>query len=223
MRCGGKLNFRTHTKLKEAVAAAYASKDNVTASDVVARCKVWCPIFCPGKLRSKKGAEDHKVPGDAEALHTQAVTPATVKMFQQEACTIQSSIQLKYPFGKTALVRAWKSECKRKFRRVTVNERAVCMRRVLTDVANQLGKATLNEHQTAAEFMGKRVSRVQGPVQFLRAYKIITKVTKAWVQAIRKRLSTRSWYRLLQILSMWVSRRIPRTGFATRQRSETLR
>ena len=53
------------------------------------------------------------------------------------------------------------------------------MRRVLEDVANQLGKATLNEQHTAAEFLGKRVSRVQGPVQFLRAYKIIEKVTNA--------------------------------------------
>ena len=135
---------------------------------MVKRTKVWCPIFCPGTLRRGKGggkqldgAEAHKIPGDAEATETHAVTAASVKMFQQEACAMQASLQLKYPFMKRALVNAWNRECtKKKFRRVTVTERAECMRRVLEDVAKQLGKATLNEQHTAAEFLGKRVSRV---------------------------------------------------------------
>ena len=123
--------------------------------------------------------DDDKEPGDAEATTVHALTPETVKMFEAEPCTIQSSLQSKYPFQKDAVVRAWRREAvKKKFRRATVRERAECMRRVLEDVAHQLGTVTKADQQGAHDFLGKRVSRVQGPVQFLRSYGIIAKVTK---------------------------------------------
>ena len=127
----GTLKFKSHLTFKDAVAAAYAekAKQPQTVSDVVKRCKLWFPIFCPGVFRREKTtgcrqkfsadkqidtAEAHKMPGDAEAIHNHAVTPASVKMFQQEPSTIPASLQLKYPFQKRDLVRAWHRGWKKK-------------------------------------------------------------------------------------------------------------
>jgi len=212
VRRGGKLKFKTHAKFAAAVAAAHAGKATTTkktqtVADVVAKVKAWCPIFCPGthrRARSGKGARGHlttrgmnddKVPGDAEATEFHATAPQTVKMFEAEPCTIQASLQSKYPFQKDALVRAWRREAaKKKFRRVTVRDRAECMRRVLVDVAHQLGTVTEAAQRGAHDFLGKRVSRVQGPVQFLRSYGILTKVTKRWI-ATQKRSGRHAWKR----------------------------
>ena len=139
--------------------------------------------------------EDDKIPGDAEATENHAATHASVKMFDEEPCTIQSSIQLKYPVCKNLLVKAYQSEMKKtKFQRTTVRERAECMRRILENVALGLGQVSQSEQGTAHDFLGKRVSRVQGPVQFLRAYGIIIKVTKAWTKK-QERTSSTAWKR----------------------------
>ena len=152
------------------------------------------PLFYPP-------GKQHRIPGDAEETELQACNAATTKMYAQEPSTIQCSLQLKYPWAKTSLVKAWNREMERKHpRSITVEERAFSMRRILQDVAVRIGQLSVQTHNDAQFFLGKRVSRCQGPVQFLAAYGIIIKNTRKKPNNNRKNVRGKeSFGRLIRV------------------------